>query len=54
MSLYVFDGKSLTKTHWGEGAIFIVMILGVVCLHLSKSILRRSEYEEKRKNKILD
>jgi hypothetical protein len=42
MSLFVFDGKSIDKTHFGEVIIFIIMVLGVVCLHLSKSILKRT------------
>jgi hypothetical protein len=46
MSLFVFDGKSIAMTRHGELVILIIMILGVVCLHLSKSILKRTEYEK--------
>lgn len=45
LSLFVFDGKSLKKTRVGEVAILIVMVFGVVCLHFSRSILKRSDYE---------
>jgi hypothetical protein len=50
MSLFIFDGESMVKTHYGEAIIFVIMFLGVICLHLSKSILRRSAYEQDKKD----
>lgn len=44
MTIYVFDGTSITKTRIGEGIILLIMLLGGVILHFSKLILRRTEY----------
>lgn len=35
MTVYVFDGVSVTKTRIGAGIILVIMILGVICLHFS-------------------
>lgn len=41
-TVYIFDGESLVKTRIGALAILVFMFLGVLCLHLSKSILKRT------------
>lgn len=53
MSLYIFDGESLLKTRLGAVFIFIILILGAVCLHSSRPLLRRSDYESEKRDKFV-